>query len=469
MEVKAGTGLQDSTMDFINQLAVVLRTAQIHSMSNHAFISLVDKFVSFIADLLRYEKTLILELRGEYFYLNDFRIRYSPECIMNLDFLLREFRKMELGGVLIKKEISTEDMNIFVKAFIASSFLEHPFDALKDELSSVSGMEIQKLKNTSDEDTDVDVKKLIKKTYFSAVSYSKGVFQTVQSGEKVNLRKAKRVVASLVDRIVEQEQLILGMTVIKDYDEYTYYHSTNVSILAVALGQKLGLNRTLLIELGMVALFHDMGKIAVPYDILNKPGSLNEHEWIIIRKHPQWGVEALLKMRPLDDLTVKAVIVAYEHHMNFDLSGYPKLANPLTTDLFSRIVTIVDQYDAMTSARVYNRIPMSPDEVLKVMMEKSGKTIDPLIFKFFVNMIGVYPIGTLVLLDTNELGIVFENNHLFLSRPRVMIISENGGDIIIKGHVTDLMEKSGNDEYRRSIKKAINPKQYNINLAEFFL
>jgi len=468
MEVKEGTSLQSIAVDFINLLAVVLRTAQIHSMSNHAFISLVEKFVSYIAGLLRNEKILTLELRGEYFYLNDFRIRYSPECIMNFDFLLREFRKVELGAVIIKREISPEDMNMFVRTFIASSFLQDPFESMKEELSSLSGIEIQKLKNISEEEKDIDVKRLIRKTYFSAVSYSKGIFHTVQGGEKVNLRKAKRVVASLVDRLVEQEHLLLGMTVIKDYDEYTYYHSTNVSILSVALGQKLGLNRTMLIELGMVALFHDMGKVEVPYEILNKPGSLDEDEWRVIRKHPQWGVTALLKMRALDDLTVKAVVVAFEHHMNFDLSGYPKMSNPLTTDLFSRIVTIVDQYDAMTSARVYKKTPMSPDEVLKIMLENSGKTIDPLIFKFFVNMIGVYPIGTLVMLDTNELGIVLENNHLFLSRPRVMIISDNRGDLI-KGHVSDLTKKNGDGEYTRSIKRAINPNQYNINLADFFL
>jgi HD-GYP domain-containing protein (c-di-GMP phosphodiesterase class II) len=468
MEVREATDIQDRAVDFINQLAVILRTAQIHSMSNHAFVSLVDKFVSYISGLLRSEKILTLELRGEYFYLNDFRIRYSPECIMNFDFLLRELRKAELGTIIVRHDITPEDMKMFVKVFIASSFLSHPFDSMKAELSSLPGIEIQKLKNISEEDTDMDVKKLVKKTYFSAVSYTKGIFQTVRSGERVNLRKAKRVVASMVDRLVEQEQLLLGMTVIKDYDEYTYYHSTNVSILSVALGQKLGLNRTMLIELGMVALFHDMGKIEVPYEVLNKPGRLDEDEWRIIRKHPQGGVNALLKMRALDDLAVKASIVAFEHHMNFDLSGYPKLTNPSATDLFSRIVTIVDQYDAMTSARVYKRIPMSPDEVLKVMMESAGKLIDPLIFKFFVNMIGVYPIGTLVMLDTNEVGIVYENNHLFLSRPRVMIISDNRGELV-QEHVADLMEKNEDGEYLKSIKKTVDPKQFQINLADYFL
>lgn len=469
MEIKEGSTLQGSAVDFINQLAVLLRTAQIHSMSNYAFVSLANKLVSFIAGLLRSEKILTLELRGEYFYLNDFRIRYSPECIVNFDFLLREFRKMELGAVNIKREITPEDMNVFVKAIIASSFLPHPFDAIKKELSSLSCMEIQKLKNISEKDTDVDVKKLVKKTYFSAVSYAKGVFSTVQSGEKVNLRKAKRVVASLVDRIIEQEQLLLGMTVIKDYDEYTYFHSANVSIISVALGQKLGLSRTLLIELGMVALFHDMGKVGVPYEVLNKPGRLDEDEWRIIRKHPQWGVNAMLKMRAIDDLTVRAAIVAFEHHINFNLSGYPKLKNPMPVDLFSRIVTVVDHYDAMTSSRIYSRTPLSADKALSIMLEKTGEEIDPLIFKFFVNMVGIYPIGTLVMLDTGEFAVVFENNHLFLSRPRVMIISDNKGDLLIQGHVEDLTEKNENDEHVRSITRTVDPNQYHINLADYFL
>ncbi|RJQ50493.1 MAG: HD-GYP domain-containing protein [Nitrospiraceae bacterium] len=468
MGVKETTELQGGAADFINQIAVLLRTAQIHSMNNHAFVSLIDKFVSSAAELLINEKTLALELRGEYFYLNDFRVRYSPECVMNFDFLLREFRKAELGSVIIKPGLVPEDMKTFIRVFIASSFLQRPFDSMKGELSSLPGLEIRKIRNVSEENADLDIKKLVRKTYFSAVSYTKGIFHSVRSGEKVNLKKAKRVVASLVDRLVEQEQLLLGMTVIKDYDEYTYYHSANVSILSVALGHKLGLNRAMLIELGMVAIFHDIGKIEVPHEILNKPGSLNDNEWGVMKKHPQWGVRSLLKMRNLDDLTVKASIVAFEHHVNFNLSGYPKLKNPSATDLFSRIVTVADKYDAMTSARVYSKVPISQDKALSIMMETTGKEIDPLIFKFFVNMIGVYPIGTLVMLDTNEIGIVYENNHLFLSRPRVMIISDNRGDLT-KGRVTDLMEKDGNDAYVRTIIKAMNLKQFNINLADYFL
>jgi hypothetical protein len=154
--------------------------------------------------------------------------------------------------------------------------------------------------------------------------------------------------------------------------------------------------------------------------------------------------------------------------MNFDLSGYPKLRKGIKLDLLSRIVSLADQYDAMTSARVYSRIPLSPDKALSIMMERAGTQLDPLLFKFFTNMVGVYPIGTLVMLNTKELGLVCESNQLFPDRPRVMIIVNEAGNRT-KGIVMDLTEKNDRDEHVRSIKKTLDPNKYNINLAEYML
>jgi len=258
------------------------------------------------------------------------------------------------------------------------------------------------------------------------------------------------------------------MTAIKDYDEYTYHHSVNVSILSVALGQRLGLNRRMLTELGMVALFHDLGKMEIPNEVLNKPSNFTDDEWKIIRKHPLWGLKAILKIKKFDELTIKSAIVAFEHHMNFDLSGYPKVRKPLELELYSRIVSLSDQYDAMTSARVYSRVPMSPDKALSIMMERAGTQLDPLLFKFFTNMVGVYPIGTLVMLDTKELGLVYESNQIFPSRPRVMIIVDSKGNRI-KGATVDLTEKNEQEVFLRSISKTMDPNKYRINLAEYLL
>jgi putative nucleotidyltransferase with HDIG domain len=453
--------------DLINQLSVVIRTAQVHEPNNVAVTSVIERLVATVNLLISTERVLSLELRGEFFYLNDYRIRYSLEFLLNFDYLVREFKKRELGSIIFKDKITSEDIKIFVAAFISSPFSAKPYEVMEEKTLESKNISVQRLKKIV-EDASLDPRKMVKKTYFNAVSFTRGIINSLKSGEKVNIKRAKRVVESMVDQIIEEEQLLLGMTAIKDYDEYTYHHSVNVSILSIALGQRLGLNRKMLTELGMVALFHDIGKMEIPYEILNKPTNFTDEEWKIIRKHPVWGVKALLKLKKLDALTIKSVIVTFEHHINYDFSGYPKVRKRTELDFLGRIVCLADQYDAMTSSRVYSRVPMSPDKALSIMMERSGSQLDPLLFKFFINMIGVFPIGTLVMLNTKELGLVYESNQLFASRPRVMIIVDDKGSKV-KGNVVDLTEKNAQGKFLRMITKTMDPNKYKINLAEYML
>jgi len=468
MSDKENLDLHKNAKDLINQISIVVRTSQIHDANNVAISSSISRLVSMINMLLDKENLINLELRGEFFYINEYRIRYSLEYLLNFDFLVREFKKRELGSVIFKNQIKIDDVKIFTRAFISSPFSDEPFNAFEDKISAIESIEIGRLKKIVEEEDSLDIRKTIKKTYFNAVSYTKGIMNKMKSGEKVNIKKAKRVMETMVDHILEEEQLLLCMTAIKDYDEYTYHHSVNVSILSIALGQRLGLSRKMLTELGMVALFHDTGKTEVPSEVLNKPTNFSDEEWKIIKKHPVWGVRAILKLKQLDELTMKSAIVSFEHHMNFDHSGYPVIRQKMSLDLLSRIVSLADQYDAMTSARVYSRTPMAPDKALSIMMERSGTQLDPLLFKFFINMVGVYPIGTLVMLDSKELGLITESNQIFPTRPRVLLIMDRQGNRV-EGRVVDLTEKDEQDNYIRSIQKTMDPNKYKINLAEYLL
>jgi HD-GYP domain-containing protein (c-di-GMP phosphodiesterase class II) len=460
--------LHRNAKDIINQISIVVRTAQIHDANNVAISSAISRLVSMINNLLDKENTIQLELRGELFYINEYRIRYSLEYMLNFDFLVREFKRRATGKVIFRHQLKMEDIRLFTKAFNTSQVSDDPFHAFQEKLSGVQSIEIGRLQKIIDGTDSQDLRKMIKKTYFNAVSHTKTIMNKMKNGETVNLKKAKRIMESMVDHILEEEQLLLGMTAIKDYDEYTYHHSVNVSILSISLGQRLGLSRKMLTELGMVALFHDTGKIEVPTEVLNKPTSFNDDDWKIIKKHPIWGLRAILKLKRLDDLTIRSAIVSFEHHMNIDRSGYPQARQPMKLDLFSRIVSLADQYDAMTSSRVYARTPLAPDKALSIMMDRSGTQLDPLLFKFFVNMVGIYPIGTLVILDTRELGLVTESNQLFPTRPRVLLITDSQGKRR-EGHLVDLAEKDGRDHFVRSIKKTMDPNKYHINLSEYLL
>jgi HD-GYP domain-containing protein (c-di-GMP phosphodiesterase class II) len=453
--------------DIINQLSVILRTAQIHDPGNIAVTTAIERFLLLINQKIGMEQSITLELVGEFFYLDEARIRYSMEYLLNFDFLIREFKRREIGKLTFKRGLKPADLQIFLKGFIAGGFSDTPYETMSDALDATEFIEIDHLKKII-EGEKVDVRKVVKQVYFNAVSYTRGVMTKIKAGEKINIKKAKRVVESMVDHILEEENLLVGMTAIKEYDEYTYHHSVNVSILSIALGQRLGLNKKILTELGLVALFHDMGKIDIPSELLNKATNFTEDEWILIRRHPIWGVKAILKIRGVDMTSARSSIVAFEHHLNYDLSGYPRVRKYGELDFFSRIVSLADQYDAMTSSRVYSRIPLSPDKALSIMMERAVSQLDPLLFKFFINMVGVVPIGTLVMLDTRELGLVYESNVVFADRPRVLIIIDNAG-ARVSGPVVNLTEKDETGRYVRSIIKTLDPNKYKINLAEYLL
>jgi HD-GYP domain-containing protein (c-di-GMP phosphodiesterase class II) len=467
MDNREEKGLNRSAQDIVNHLSVILRTAQIHDPGNIAVTTAIDRFLPLINHFVDAQQGITLDLIGEFFYIDETRIRYSLEYLLSFDFLIREFKKREIGKVVFKDRVGPADIQIFIKAFIASGFSDTPFEVMSDKITDSENIDVDLLKKVS-EGGEIDARKVVKKSYFNAVSYTRGVMTKIKSGEKVNIKKAKRIVESMVDHLLEEEKLLVGMTAMKDYDEYTYHHSVNVSILSIALGQRMGLSKKMLTELGLVALFHDIGKIEVPAEILNKATNFNDDEWKLIKKHPVWGVKAILRLRGLDHTSIRAAIVAFEHHLNYDLSGYPIVRKYRELDFYSRIVSLADQYDAMTSSRVYSRIPLAPDKALSIMMERAETQLDPLLFKFFINMVGVFPIGTLVMLDSKELGLVYESDVLFADRPRVLIIIDKSGQRV-NGPVVNLAEKDEAGKYLRSVVKTLDPNKYKINLAEYLL
>jgi HD-GYP domain-containing protein (c-di-GMP phosphodiesterase class II) len=455
--------------ELLNSLALVLKTAQIHHIDNMAVTNSIEKFLSILRGHFQSEEVKI-EIIGDYFYINDNRIRYTSEYIFNYDFLMREMRRIKLGTLIFHGDISFDDMRNLTIGILSAGLSEDPFNTLMNAMKEIENVEVMELKKVKEDETRLEKKEIIKRTYSSTVLLSKDVFNKLKAGERANLKKAKRVIGTVVDQIIEDETMLIGMTTIKDYDEYTYYHSVNVSILSVALGHRIGLPKKALSRLGLAALFHDIGKIDIPLEVLNKPTDFTEEEWRIVKEHPQNGATLLLNLRTIDELTISLIIPAFEHHLNYDLTGYPSIRSRLELDLFSRIIAIADQYDAMTSARVYSRVPMSPEMALSTMMERSGKQLDPTLLKVFINMVGVYPIGSLVMLDTKELGLVFENNPNpeFIERPRVLIIIDSSGHQV-KGRVVDLMERDENGSFKRTIVKTLDPNKYGINLAEYIL
>jgi HD-GYP domain-containing protein (c-di-GMP phosphodiesterase class II) len=190
-----------------------------------------------------------------------------------------------------------------------------------------------------------------------------------------------------------------------------------------------------------------------------------------MRRHPILGVKYIIKLKGINDMTIRMVSGVFEHHLNYDLSGYPKLDTKWELSLLGRIISIVDCYDALTSSRVYNRVPYPPDKALKFMLNKSGRAFDPVLIKIFINSIGIFPIGTLVFLNTNEMGVIVQtsSNPERMDRPKVKIIADASGNEV-DGDIIDLSElneKTG--QFNINILKIIDSTKYKIDVSRYFL
>jgi HD-GYP domain-containing protein (c-di-GMP phosphodiesterase class II) len=249
---------QSFSTDIIHGLATTLRTAEMHDSGNAAVISQIEKVVAYVNHAVSDAGSFRINLIGDFFFEDNARIKYPLKYHQHFETLAAKFKHRNLGSIVFKDDVTVEDIKTFLDAFIAAENSETPFEVIHDAVSNLAALDVETVKTGMKQGSGQEqLRRVIKKTYFNAVSLSKGVMDKMRTKETVSVKKTRRIVQSLVDFISEDEQFLLGMTAIKSYDEYTYHHSVNVSILALALGQRLGLSKKELTELGIVALFHD--------------------------------------------------------------------------------------------------------------------------------------------------------------------------------------------------------------------
>lgn len=310
-----------------------------------------------------------------------------------------------------------------------------------------------------------------KKIYAYALDTIKRVAQKVAGPNVTGMRNIQRTVQTMVDSIIEDDSVLLAMSTIRDSDDYVYCHSVNVSILAMCFGLHIGLSKKSVEILGICGLLHDLGKADIPVEIIRKAEKLSHDESMLIEKHSLFSVTKILKMKTGRDLKASILRSPLEHHIKFDRSGYPKLKMNTKLSFFGRILTIVDVFEALTSPRAYRPIVYSPDQAIGKMLQDSGTHFDPLLLKAFVNMMGVYPMGTLLQLDTGEMGLVIGKGKGPLgNRPDVVVIKSDGDNGYIKGEEISLEQRDKNTlAYIRNIVASFHPSQFGIQPAQFIL
>jgi HD-GYP domain-containing protein (c-di-GMP phosphodiesterase class II) len=464
--------------NLVTKFHVLMRISQIYDSKNVALNQFVQESLETINTLIKKEGILSLKIIRDDFFLNGQRLRYSVEGFTSFKYLSTQWKKRLIGEVIFKSPVDEEKLKDFIYALInLEEGREENAALFEEQLANhhITSIEVNPFEVVEGEEEAFTLRKedqreTAKKVFFETIGTIKEVITQIKGKQYADVRKLKRLAQKAVHLVIEDESILLGMTTIKNYDEYTFNHSVNVSIYSLAMGKRLGFSKKTLTELGITALLHDIGKSKVPREVLNKPASLNEEEWGMMKKHPLMGVEIVLNLKQLGEINPRMVVGIFDHHLKSDLSGYPKLFRKKEVSLFGRIIQIADSYDAMTTPRIYKKTPYTPEQALALLLRERTVHFDPLLLKIFIGLVGIFPIGSLVLLNTRELGIVYKPNHdpKWLDRPIVILVARSEkGDA--KQEVVDLAEMDGAGRYQRSIVKTLDPDKYHIDIAKYFL
>jgi HD-GYP domain-containing protein (c-di-GMP phosphodiesterase class II) len=288
--------------------------------------------------------------------------------------------------------------------------------------------------------------------YDETVEGVKETLECARDGRLVRVKQVQTLVEMLMEHMHRDPGPLLMLTALKSHSDYTFTHTVNVAILALGLTQAITREEEVIREYGIAAMMHDLGKMRIPQEILNKRGKLSDGEFAVIRRHPMDTVKILRETPGSSDVSL---IVGFEHHRRFDLTGYPALKQPLPQHFASRLCAIADAYDAMRSNRSYQQ-EMPPEQALEVLRLQSGKMFDPALVTVFVRMMGAYPPGTRVRLEDGEEAMVLRANPNDPFRPIVRILDQAGAD---QGESLRLVDLAGRDpksgEFLRSVRESL--------------
>ena len=265
---------------------------------------------------------------------------------------------------------------------------------------------------------------IAKQVYQAAKLVIQQAMEDVRMGRALNMEAVSDVVGSMADSILRNHDALTSLTRLKNFDEYTFFHSVNTSALALSVGKHLGYERAPLLQLGTGMLLHDIGKTLIPVEILNKPGRYEAHEFEIMKQHVMRGAEILSSTTGLTDMFLKPTL---EHHERIDGTGYPHHRSKMDLSQFGLIAAIVDIYDAVTSDRCYHK-GKTPHDTLQFLYQLGDKGhVDGTLVQQFVQVVGVYPVGSCVSLSTGETAIVKQFNHQAPIRPLVVLVMDESG------------------------------------------
>ncbi len=433
--------------ELVRRLAAGVRAAELYSPQHPLVQRSVQALATACSTHLGEAATLVVGFIGDDVVVNDTRLGKGSASLTGF---VRGLRDREVEKITFHRGVTTEE----IQTFLIEMAVKRSRTTLSDRMASKGVRRIVIGKIAAEEiDPDSIGIEAARKVYSTAVQSAETLWDQAKAGDKPDPETARKIIDSLANIVNGDRTSLMALTALKKYDNYTFTHMVNVAALSMAQARALNLEGPLLREFGFAALMHDIGKVNTPLEVLNKPGKLDAEEFRVMKQHVIDGAHIL---RRTPEMPALAPIVAFEHHLKQDLSGYPENIGHRKLNLCTMIVSIADVFDALRSNRPY-REGLATSRIRSIMSEQGNPAFNSVLLRRFVNLMGLFPIGTIVRLNTEEVGVVTAEHPEDPFRPQVKIIFDERGNKIEAPLLANTWERDFRGGFPRAVIESVDP------------
>jgi putative nucleotidyltransferase with HDIG domain len=439
--------------DLIRRLGATVRAAELYAPTHPAAQRTAVGLQGVLTALLEGSPAVIVGFLEDDLVVNDTRLARGSVIMAGL---LRDMRDRKVEKITFGRGVETAD----VRALMDELADRTARTAVGDRLTA-RGIRRIVVSKVAAEDTDDREVGLVaaKEMYSKAVTSAEAIWAATKAGDQPNPSEARGIIDSLSRLVYQDRTSLLALTTLKRHDNYTFTHMVNVAALSMAMARSLDLEGPMLREFGFAALMHDIGKVYTPLEILDKPDKLTDEEYKIIKRHVIDGAHVL---RRTPETPALAPVVAFEHHLKQDLSGYPENVGARTLNLCTMVVSVCDVFDALRSNRAY-RAGLATDRIKHIMGHQDSAAFNKTLLRRFVNLVGLFPIGTLVRLNTEELAVVTQTHPDDPFRPQVKLLTDAKGEKLETPLLTNTWDRDSRDGFARAVVEAVDGPQVGID------
>jgi len=438
--------------ELLRRLAASLRSAQLYSAGHPIIARNLESLSSAFQLLHSLQPVVVVGIVGDEVIVDDMPMARAD----TLGPLIRRLQQSGVERITVERGVSAEALAAFIEAITTIEGRTAGPGDQPQEFPAIPHIRVGRVNVEQRVEGSLTDMATIKRLYQDAVTVAGDVWDSAGSEGKPDATMARTMIDGLAQAVAQNRTALLALTTLKNYDNYTFTHMVNVSILTMGQARGLGIDGPLLREFGLAALMHDIGKVRTPKEILNKPDKLTDAEFDVMKRHVVDGAE-ILRMTP--DVPTLAPVVAFEHHLRIDGSGYPAPVKRASLNIGTMLCSIADVYDAMRSQRQYQQA-FPTDRILAVLKRNDGQQFDQHLVRRFVQLIGIYPAGNLVRLNTGEVAVVVNVYAPDPYRPHVRVLVARDGRRLDLPYELNLWEQGEDPERPSSIVAPLDPADF---------